>query len=444
MNRIVIAAIALAATFSCAFAQAPLKTGKTPYVTKECRLDRNRLNIGTYILQPYARTEAHVKDLSECGIDFVICLDNDRKTLDLFSKYGVGAVVSGIVPGWWGGDGDNAGKMAQTNPLSKYDESTGRFEDHPAIWGIDVGDEPSALDFPHYGKVIEKVEQLFPNQFAYLNLYPNYASVAKNTEDQTRNQLGTTTYTQHIAEYCKNVPTDYICYDFYVYSSKVPLMYDNLRIVADACTGTARGMWIVLQVNSLKPEVWTSLNRLRFQAWTAMAFGAEVITWACYTAGWWDNQVLDAKGEKTQQYDKLKKVNSEIRGLSEPYMKYRRVSSCFVGFDGTPWLDGTGQKSVQAFDNGVVSGLQADDGSPLVVGDMLSRSGDGSRALFVTSADDPFDEAHKAHVLLFKADGRDVKATGPYGEVKLGLTPSGWYSCPLASNEAVLIELSSR
>ena len=64
------------------------------------RMDRNRLNIGVYHLKPYARTEAHIKDLADCGIDFVICMDSkDRAALDLFHKYGVGAIVSGIVPG---------------------------------------------------------------------------------------------------------------------------------------------------------------------------------------------------------------------------------------------------------------------------------------------------------------------------------------------------------
>ena len=75
------------------------------------RMDRNRLNIGAYILQPYARTEQHIKEIAECGIDFIVCMGNDRPALDYFEKYGVGAIVSGIVPGWWGGDGNNAGKM---------------------------------------------------------------------------------------------------------------------------------------------------------------------------------------------------------------------------------------------------------------------------------------------------------------------------------------------
>ena len=93
------------------------------YVTKSGRMDRNRLNIGVYHLRPYARTEAHIKDLADCGVDFVICMENDRPALDLFSKYGVGAIVSGVVPGWWGGDGDNAGKLSETNPISKYEEA---------------------------------------------------------------------------------------------------------------------------------------------------------------------------------------------------------------------------------------------------------------------------------------------------------------------------------
>ena len=298
------------------------------------RMDRSRLNIGAYILQPYARTEAHIRDVADCGIDFIVCMNDDRPTLDLFHKYGVGAIVSGIVPGWWGGDGNNAGQLAERNPIEKYESAAATYRDHPAIWAIDVGDEPSALDFPHYGKVIDYVNRAFPNQFAYLNLYPNYASVSQNNAEETVNQLGTPTYAEHIQRYCECVPSDYLCYDFYLYSINVTKHYENLCTVADACRNTGRSMWIVLQVNSLDPNVWMSENNLRFQAYTSMAFGAENIIWGCYTAGWWHNEVLDTNGNKTQQYDKLKKINGEIRTIAGEYMKYRRVSTHFVGFAG--------------------------------------------------------------------------------------------------------------
>ena len=91
------------------------------------RMNRCRMNIGAYHLKPYARTEKHIKELSDCGIDFVVCMENDRPALDLFHKYGVGAILSGIVPSWWGGDGDNAGKLEETYPLEKYDQAAADF-----------------------------------------------------------------------------------------------------------------------------------------------------------------------------------------------------------------------------------------------------------------------------------------------------------------------------
>ncbi|MBQ4112761.1 MAG: hypothetical protein IJD38_08195 [Clostridia bacterium] len=430
------------------------------------RMDRNRLNIGVYHLKPYARTEAHIKDLADCGIDFVVCMDNDRPALDLFHKYGVGAIVSGIVPGWWGGFGDNAGKLAETNPMETYEAAAKAFTashaDHPAIWGIDVGDEPSALDFPYYGRVMDYVNRAFPNQFPYLNLYPNYASVSRNNAQETVNQLGTATYDEHIQKYCENVPADYICYDFYLYSINVTKHYENLRVVADACRNTGRSMWIVLQVNSNKPAEWMSENNLRFQAYTSMAFGAENIIWACYTAGWWHNQVLDGEGNKTQQYDKLKKINAEIRTLADEYMKYRRVSTHFVGFEGHPHMAAVQQETIPSLSTGVFFDVKADNGAPLVVGEMVNRNADGSVALMVCAADDPRDEkqnstdtnrsrvaevapaVHDAasaqtYQITFRAPDRCVRALGGEGYKTVTDLGDGVYAVAVKSNEGVLI-----
>ncbi len=388
------------------------------------RMNRNRLNIGAYILQPYARTEQHIKDVADCGIDFIVCMGNDVPALDLFEKYGVGAIVSGIVPGWWGGDGGNAGKMEAANPMEKYDAAAASFKDHPAIWGIDVGDEPSALDFPYYGKVIDHVNKNFPEQFAYLNLYPNYASVAVNSDSQTVNQLGTATYAEHIEKYCENINTDYICYDYYPYSASIDGFYSNFRIVADACRNTGRSMWIVVQVNSLHEEIWLSLNKLRFQAYASMAFGAENIIWACYTAGWWHNQVLDADGKKTEQYEKLKQVNSELRTMGDEYMKFRRVSTHFV--------------ENESLSTGVFMDVKAVDGEPLVIGQMVSRSADGSYALMICPADDPMDKAEKEYKISFSVRDLEVSAIGGNG-VKAVEKDNENYSITVKSNEGVLI-----
>jgi hypothetical protein len=88
---------------------------------------------------------------------------------------------------------------------------------------------------------------------------------------------------------------------------------------------------MVLQVNSNDQNVWLSADQLRFQAFTAMAYGATTLIWACYTAGWWYDHVLDKEGNPTEQYDKLKKVNAEIHTLSTEYMKYKHVRTRFEG-----------------------------------------------------------------------------------------------------------------
>jgi len=402
------------------------------------RLDRKKLNIGTYCLQPYARTEEHIRDMAACGIDFVIGLDYDKETLDLFSRYGIGAVVSGIVPGWFGGMGENAGQMEKINPLEKYDNIRDSFSDHPAIWGVDVGDEPSALDFPHYGKIIDRVNCSFPNQFAYLNLYPNYGMLATNTAEEIKRQLGTETYNQYIEQYCHCVNTDYICCDFYPYSSNVKEFYNNFLVVAKACNEYDRHFWMVLQVNSHREDVSVSLNQLRFQAYTAMAFGAEVITWACYTAGWWYHQVLDAHGNKTEQYNKLQCVNREIKLLAERYMRYRNIATFFVGeFDPL----GLHAVPLEAFHSEVFCDLKDENNLPLVIGQMCSREALDDHALMICPADDPMDVAQRSYRLCFKVTGaRKIHAWDGCGELPVSQDRDGYYRLNILSNQGVFIE----
>lgn len=291
------------------------------------RMDSSRIQIGTYYLQPYARTEGHIQDLAACGIDFVIGMNRDAKTLDLFAKYGIGAIVNGIVPGWFGGTGENAGQMAARNPLEAYLDGAKTFLDHPAIWGIDAGDEPSALDFPHYGRVMALVEREFPNQFAYLNIYPSYGMLASAGQAQATRELGCKSYADYLGSYCRHVQSDYLCFDHYMFTTDHGHLIRDLQTAAQTCKEYGKRLWVVLQVNSLDPQVFLSQEQLCLQAFTALAFGAVCISWACYTAGWWHNHVLDKSGNRTEQYEKLQRVNGRIHNLSREYMPLRWVET---------------------------------------------------------------------------------------------------------------------
>lgn len=408
----------------------------------ENRMNPCRLNIGAYILQPYARTERHIREIAECGLNFIVCMGYDIPTLDLFHKYGVGAVVNGVVPGWWGGNGDNAGKMEASNPVEKYREAAGKFVDHPAIWGIDIGDEPSALDFEHYGRVVRLTQELFPNQFPYLNLYPNYASVAGNTPGQVVSQLGTASYEEHIARYVEHVPTDYISYDHYMYSTGRPeLAYENLRVVAGACRGAGRSMWIVLQANSNRENEHISENQLRHQVYSSMAFGAEVIMWACYTAGWWHDNVLDANGDKTGQYEKLRIVNGEISCMGGPYMEHQNRSTHLIGFkDRSPeQFSKITEATVDCLDAGMFSGVRAEHGERVIAGHMTRRDLKKGEALMLADASGPNGENESKYRVLFRCEGSDVRAWRNGGEIPVKRESNGDLSVEMMSCAGVLV-----
>jgi hypothetical protein len=379
-------------------------------------------------------------------VDFIAGVGaDDRATLDLFAKHGVGAIVNGVVPGWWGGDGVNAGKLREKNPPGIYSKGAAGFKDHPAIWAVDIGDEPSALDFPYYGEVVRRLNRELAGVPLYLNLYPNYASVAGNTGRQTVNQLGTRTYAEHVAEYCRHVPLDYISYDFYPYVEPAGVdrflskCYDNFILVADACRRTGRGFWYIPQVNSREGQPPTSENRLRFQACAAMSFGVEAITWACWCKGWWTNNVLDAAGVQTEQYAKLKKVNAELKRLGSEYMKFRSTATHFVGFPReSPRNPKEPAALREALDAGSFKGVRASNGSPLLVGEMSARApASTARALFVTAADDPEDVKPASFELVFRAPV--AKAYGGDGPVPVSELPDGSCSVPLRSCQGVLL-----
>lgn len=354
------------------------------YNRPRLRFDRDQLLIGTYCLKPYARTEAHIRALKAAHIDFVCATPDEPELLDLLQQHGMGLFAT-CLPGWGGWLGENAGRMAEMIPLSSYEEAARRFTDHPAVWAVDVGDEPSALDLPHHGKLIEAAYRLFPNQMPYLNLYPAYGAIPQNTPEDIRFQLGTPDYASYIERYLECVDADYLCFDYYMYAMSVESAYANMALVADKCRAAGRDMWIVLQVNSMDPDAWISLPQLRHQAYAALSFGARCINWACWTAGWWHNNVLDAEGNATQQYGKVRQINGELKAVGAAYMRYRNRSTARISAGETASL---GRFRNIETTHGIFAGHMTDP--------------HGREALMITDISDPYGRSGTTGVIRFR------------------------------------------
>lgn len=391
--------------------------------------DRNKFLLGTYCLEPYARAEEHIADMKKAGIDFICSVPADKELLDLCEKYGMGLFAK-YLPFWWGGKGEKAGKLHEEITTDIYEKLAENFTDHPALWALDLGDEPSALDLPHYGRLFRCAERLFPNQLPYLNLYPSYGAIWENTPAEVAHQLGVRDYADHIQAFIDNVPADYICYDYYMYTTSPSGAYENLRVVADKCRETKRDMWIILQVNSHDPEKWMNLSQLRHQAFTALAFGVRSINWACWTAGWFHNNVLDSRGNKTEQYAKLCRVNTDIRTLTENYMAYRNLSTHFVGFENSGLLSGVKAEKENDITLGIFSHIKSEGDS--IIGHM---EGDGKEALFIADSTDPYGETPTEYEVTFSSE-KELSFTAVNADI---IRSGSDYTLKVKSNGAVFV-----
>ena len=379
-----------------------------------------------------------MKALADCGIDFIASGSGDRGLLDLLDKYGVGNFVGGIVPGWYGGDGSNAGMMEVYNPISSYEASYANFEDHPAIWGICVGDEPSSFDFAHYGKVVDKVNELFTEQFAYLNLYPNTG----------KDQLGVAAI-EYYKKYVENVETDYICFDHYPISalkkdnrkSKIQSFVINLRQVYEACLESDRDLWIVIQSSShdevyaVNPEYTLSEEDLRLQSSIALAFGAKALSWACWNSGWYYNHAVDGSGNLTPVYYRLQTINSEIKNLSPVYSRYssKAISRLGKTYFAVPKFEEVEQS--------VITNLSIDEDSTVLIGFFEKNDGNGNAFMVSNISDYMCSGTAAPTVVEFTVADASAKVTAYHNGsvVELNELGNGSFSVELENTDNLFV-----
>lgn len=330
-------------------------------------LDRKKLCIGTYCLADYAKTEAHIADMADCGIDYCIpCTGVNDQLLDLCAKHGVSVIPSGFAH--------------FKSSKEQNEKSLASLRPHPAIAAVDIGDEPSSAEYPGAADAADAVAKVHPGLLPYLNLFPNYAN-----EEQLA-QKDPDRYKKYIDSYVDVIGDrlDYICYDNYMYSIDPGTAFENLKIVAEACRRTGKDLWIVLQAKSVDPEEKMHLGQLYFQAFTAMAFGARTINWACWTAGWWHNNILDAQGEKTEVYTQVKAVNKILHDMSAVYMKFRNVDTRLLGHTELPHYKRFSMRPDYGFSFGPFHKIGIDDHCGALAG--YFEGEDGERMLLLADA----------------------------------------------------------
>jgi hypothetical protein len=365
-------------------------------------MDRSKLLIGAYYYDKALYDDAHMKELADAGIEFIVGVPADGELLGLCEKYGIKIIATSNFPLWWGGTGETGGTYCEKLTLPMMDEIAAKYLHHPAIWGDYPVDEPNSKDFGHINKVLKHYTELLPGYLPFINLHPYY-------EDVRCTQWLGNPYREYLQLYLDKIENDYIAFDIYPFTNDLyftTYLY-GLDIISDACRRGGRDMWVIIQSGAWKKEHILAEYQIRWQYALALAYGTRVIMHASYSPGWWDENTscVNKAGDKNITYDYVRTVNGELHALSDIFMRYRNIGVHPCGNpDGTvaPFAEQLREQArinreLYAFDAPpAAKGITSD--SALLCG--CFKDSAGGEAYMLVNMKDPNDETAAADIGL--------------------------------------------
>ena len=368
-------------------------------------LCKNHFPVGLFYLVPELWTEKGVRQASETGADFFVSVRSEEPLLSLCEEHNMGLISSSnLEPTWWGGDGTNAGGYEQQFPLDALNKVVKDYPNSPYVWGDYQVDEPNVMDYKHINKIAEMYAQLLPDKLFFLNLYPSYGSLPKNSCDEIVKQLGCANYTEYIDQYVREVDLPYICFDYYPYTGEnvFATYLENLDIVAKACVMSKKEMWVVIQTGAWRPEEILKECQLEWQVYLSLAYGAKAIMHACYSHCWWDptTSCVDAAGNKNPTYDYVKRINSVLHSeLGLVILKYEYIGTTAFGEINASNVQVKAQLEKQ-YKNAQIDGIpdfEIHSDSAVIVGFFRNNN---DIAVMVVNSHNPFDPTANADIHL--------------------------------------------
>jgi hypothetical protein len=192
--------------------------------------------------------------------------------------------------------------------------SVRKFIEHPGLYGYYLRDEPNTADFPALTQWAKRIQAVDSKHPCYINLFPNYANAG---------QLGAGNYAEYVNRFIAEVPMPFVSFDHYpvVGKSLRPEWYENLEIISRAAAKAKKPFWGFILAVAHNPYPVPTIEHLRLQAFSNLAYGAQVIQYFTYwtpRSTVWDFHMgpIDVDGRRTPVYDLVKTMNAEIQKLA--------------------------------------------------------------------------------------------------------------------------------
>ena len=207
----------------------------------------------------------------------------------------------------------------------------------PSVYGFYIYDEPGANDFPGLARAVDAVRRLAPGKLAYINLFPNYATMGG--EDS---QLQTATFEEYVERFVSKVRPQVISWDHYMpqYSddmrdmAKATLYYANLVQVREIAQRHGLPYWHIVSSSRIfeRSTVPTPAS-LAFKAWTSLAAGCSSVAWFCYYDHGMRWSPVDDEERRNLTWYWLAEVNRQLK-LVGPLLKGMRSTGLYLTMEG--------------------------------------------------------------------------------------------------------------
>lgn len=205
-----------------------------------------------------------------------------------------------------------------------------RFMNHPATAGYFLRDEPATPSFPELAAWAKRIRATDDTHFCYLNLLPTYAPLEVLVADS---------YRDYVNRFDKEVPLQLLSFDHYpvVGDTYRGDWYENLEIFSDEARKAGKPFWAFALTTAHSPYPIPDLAQLRFQMYSNLAYGAQGLQYFTYwTPGknpnWnFHHGPIGLDGKRTDVFDKVKAMNTEIQALSGVFLGAKVLSIHHTG-----------------------------------------------------------------------------------------------------------------
>ncbi|WP_428306223.1 hypothetical protein [Lacipirellula sp.] len=313
----------------------------------------------------YADDEETLQKMADCGINMVAFVPPEA--LDICQKLGIKAIVyqAGITPAHWAAP-FNAEEANKALP-----DLINRVNDHPAVYGYHLKDEPDHSQFPELAKSVKVVHDLAPGKWAYINLPPGMGEG----------------YDGYLDVYVNTCHPKILSYDNYPVGQEGNFSYGfwaNIAQVRNAGLRHNLPFWNIFLSSAHLTYGEPSEAALRLQAYGSLVYGAKGLCYYKFISrelpildapelGDFRNGPLDQFGEKTHTWNWMRNMNRQIQNMGPTLLKLKSDVVYHVG-DVPEQNRGVGEDTL-------VKGLKS--GSDFAIGDFTHE--DGSRWVMIVN-----------------------------------------------------------